>query len=80
MHMHVCVRAKSLRTHTYTELRNRQRFIGDSCNVNKVGMVNRNSVGCRRDGGERPKAMGSVGIMLVSSLRSSGGGTEKGNN
>lgn len=62
MHMHVCVRAKALWAHAQTELRNRQRFISDSCNVNKVGMVNRKSVGWRWDGGEGPKAMGSVGV------------------
>lgn len=30
------------------ELRNRQCFISDSCNVNKVAMVNRKSVGWSR--------------------------------
>lgn len=61
MHVHICVQTRALWTHTYTKLRKRQRSISDSCNVNKVGMVNRKSVGWRRDGGERPKAMGSVG-------------------
>lgn len=37
--MHVCAQAKSLWTRTYTELRNRQRFISDSCKVNKVGWL-----------------------------------------
>lgn len=64
MHVHVCIQAKAMWTHTYTKLRNRQHFISDSCNVNKVGMVNRKSVGWRRDGGERPKAMGSVGAAV----------------
>lgn len=55
MHMHVWVQAKALWTHTYTKLRNRQCFISDSCNVNKVGMVNRKSVGWRRDGENGPR-------------------------
>lgn len=50
MHMHVCLQEKALWAHTYTELRNRQRFISDSCNVNKVGMVNRKSVGMGENG------------------------------
>lgn len=52
MHMHVCVQATALWTHTYTKLRNRQRFISDSCNVNKVGMVERKRVGWRQGMGE----------------------------
>lgn len=60
MNMHVCVSLcaipfNSRAVHRHSELRSRQCFISDSCNVNKVGMVNRKSVGWRRGkNGPRP--------------------------
>lgn len=53
MNVHICLGMSPFNSCTgrHCERRNRQGFISDSCNVNKVVMVNRKSVGWSRGGG-----------------------------
>lgn len=57
MNMHICLCAIP-----FNSSAGRQCFMSDSCNVNKVGMVNRKSGGWSQGGGKGwPKAVGGVG-------------------